>query len=1286
NGQEGVYFSGTQLTIDDSTVVKNNGEHGIEVYGSLTLKNSYVQDNNAGNTNYYGVRIDRYNGELLIDSTQVTGNANGLYVRNAASGSVVQNSTISDNNQYGVNAGDADVTLHGNTITGNGTGVYATAAAILTRNLISGNSKGVLTSSSPRLSFNNLYGNTGYYLETTGASDIDARTNWWGTTDGSSIAAVIKDKLDDSQLGLVDYSPVLTDTVRWSDTTAPVFTGTAAGYESAAKTKELVSGEWYDHAFPYFEWSPATDAYPVVGYSLLFTEDTSASAVPDELPDVYDTTYTVSQTLANGKTYLLKGRAVDNNFNATGSKTMFVYKYDVGAPLPFDLTYPLDGDTVGIRPLFQWNAAQDSADGAGIEKYLVYIDSVKTDSTDGATTYLLVETPLPEGDHTWFVTAVDSAGHGRVSSQVWTMNVNMSAGGTFVSVALETPGEKSGDVTLEYSLFDESTGSVSLLAEYSTDGGTTWSPASVTGDTSDIPPSGYDGFLVWNSATDLPDREEKNVRVMLTLSTSTGSGWKDTTGVFTVDNYHFHSIDISLAESLPEYTGTVSVTYGLTDTTLDLLTIVPFYTVNDREWRPATILGEVEDLDSSRYDGTLVWDSGTDLAGEDIEGVRLKFVPTDGWKDGDADSTKAFHLDNNGIPSVVVSELEGEQTGDIPVQYVLSDNEGDTLDIRLHYSVDGGPGWRRASLSGDTTGITDYTGSVVWHSGEDLPGQDIEAVQLRLVPADRDVGRPDTTERFHLDNNGLPSVVTSDVTGEQADDVIIPYVLSDPENDTLSILCEYYDGGTAGWNPATVTGVTSGITQSRYSADITWNSRQDLSSADHDVLFRITPADNDSGHPDTVSITLDNNRVPGVQISAVSDTVAVETRIDFTLSDDENDTLTIAGFFSLDDGETWSEASLEGELSGLTAQDYDGSITWLVLHDVGFKRLDKVRFSLAPADRDPGVPDTTGYMTVLNYPADFNGDLRIDTDDLAIFAAAWNADPQDTLYDIGPAGGDVPELTPQPDGLLDFEDLMVFIQMWNWSFAHNGFTPEIATLAQGGSGAGSLALSQRFPEDPWKSDGTVTVDVSLKGKGLLMVDGIFSFDDSNLELTAVSGGGFFKGVFESAPFFHQVSPDSDAVLFASLGLGKREKEVVQFEKVPVASLTFKPSSAGERTLLLNYRLRDFSGAVVETGQVTLDIKDLIPGSFALHPNYPNPFNPVTRIRFEVPEPARVRMTIYDILGREVISLVDKSLKPGYYEVAWDGRDSQGNHASSGMYIYRFRAKAFTATRKMILIR
>lgn len=95
---------------------------------------------------------------------------------------------------------------------------------------------------------------------------------------------------------------------------------------------------------------------------------------------------------------------------------------------------------------------------------------------------------------------------------------------------------------------------------------------------------------------------------------------------------------------------------------------------------------------------------------------------------------------------------------------------------------------------------------------------------------------------------------------------------------------------------------------------------------------------------------------------------------------------------------------------------------------------------------------------------------------------------------------------------------------------------------------------------------------------------------------------------------------------------------------------------------------------------------LIPDEFALRNNYPNPFNPSTIIEYDLPEDSKVTLIVYDVIGREVIRLVDSTRPGGYYKAIWDGQDKSGHLVSSGVYIYRIQAGGFTKTSKMVFIR
>jgi len=96
---------------------------------------------------------------------------------------------------------------------------------------------------------------------------------------------------------------------------------------------------------------------------------------------------------------------------------------------------------------------------------------------------------------------------------------------------------------------------------------------------------------------------------------------------------------------------------------------------------------------------------------------------------------------------------------------------------------------------------------------------------------------------------------------------------------------------------------------------------------------------------------------------------------------------------------------------------------------------------------------------------------------------------------------------------------------------------------------------------------------------------------------------------------------------------------------------------------------------------------LVPTTFELSQNFPNPFNPVTTIRYGLPRNERVTLKLYNLLGAEVATLVNDEPKvAGYHTAIWDGRSHAGQVVSSGLYLYRMEAGSFTATRKLALIK
>ena len=111
-----------------------------------------------------------------------------------------------------------------------------------------------------------------------------------------------------------------------------------------------------------------------------------------------------------------------------------------------------------------------------------------------------------------------------------------------------------------------------------------------------------------------------------------------------------------------------------------------------------------------------------------------------------------------------------------------------------------------------------------------------------------------------------------------------------------------------------------------------------------------------------------------------------------------------------------------------------------------------------------------------------------------------------------------------------------------------------------------------------------------------------------------------------------------------------------------------------------------SPAMVNTTVASADEGSLLPSEYALFQNYPNPFNPSTQITFDVPNSEFVMLRVYNLLGQDVQTLINKSMTPGRYTVEWNGNDMLNNDVASGVYFYELRGESFISRKKMLLIR
>jgi len=119
-----------------------------------------------------------------------------------------------------------------------------------------------------------------------------------------------------------------------------------------------------------------------------------------------------------------------------------------------------------------------------------------------------------------------------------------------------------------------------------------------------------------------------------------------------------------------------------------------------------------------------------------------------------------------------------------------------------------------------------------------------------------------------------------------------------------------------------------------------------------------------------------------------------------------------------------------------------------------------------------------------------------------------------------------------------------------------------------------------------------------------------------------------------------------------------------------------------------YILSESGEIIIEkpTHSMVLKQESPVPLSYSLSQNYPNPFNPETKIHFSIKEENEVSLIIYDILGKEIIRIVQSRMEPGFHKVIWDGSSTSGSAVSSGIYFYRITSGDYVNQKKMMLIR
>ena len=298
-------------------------------------------------------------------------------------------------------------------------------------------------------------------------------------------------------------------------------------------------------------------------------------------------------------------------------------------------------------------------------------------------------------------------------------------------------------------------------------------------------------------------------------------------------------------------------------------------------------------------------------------------------------------------------------------------------------------------------------------------------------------------------------------------------------------------------------------------------------------------------------------------------------------------------------------------------------------------------------DGDGTGGDNYTYEYNVGMVADYNSDDVINGSDLTTFLSSWDND--NFVNELGPYSGTVPNVVVHPDQDFNIEDVMSFVVIGNWYLSNYGMV------------ASTMPVSG--PE--------ISVEIDKDSIFVGLPDGAIAFD---------------------------MQLDHEPDVFSS-ELITIDEDITLIHKNPGAGLINIISKTTEaRDIVLSYDLIDkqthvnlyvqaygSEGSVISNMLETIEI-NAIPEEFSLSQNYPNPFNPVTHIDYGLPFNGKVKLSVYDLLGRRVITLVDGEQEAGYRTVTWNGSDQRGETVGTGMYFYVIQAGDLRKVRKMLLLK
>ena len=192
-----------------------------------------------------------------------------------------------------------------------------------------------------------------------------------------------------------------------------------------------------------------------------------------------------------------------------------------------------------------------------------------------------------------------------------------------------------------------------------------------------------------------------------------------------------------------------------------------------------------------------------------------------------------------------------------------------------------------------------------------------------------------------------------------------------------------------------------------------------------------------------------------------------------------------------------------------------------------------------------------------------------------------------------------------------------------------------------------------------------------------------SQDVDNAELSYLFSGEFKMTDIQGKDIIHTIDTLTNATSFSITN--RNILNILDSYLSPRGSIQWKVDVTDGQDTIQNNEIRTL---IIEGQYVALSLDDVsaTPKSFMLHDNYPNPFNPKTQIRFDIPKVSNVTLTIYNMLGQKVRTFTMQSVPAGYHALTWNATNDYGVPVSAGLYLYQLQTEGFVQTKKMILLK